>query len=311
MVHQRSVDSGLTFCSEPTLLIVVLTCCRPESLSRLLDSANSAEYGCAKIDLVIEVDWVEDRKGHRPNETLRIAEELDWHAGSKYARKRVAKAGLANSWFEIFYSSPQEYVLILEDDMEVSPNFYKFLSLLHDHSSLDSATALCLHPGDWGIRVKGQCDIPAISSSLYLTPEPCSWAPVWKQEEWRLFLVWLQEMKSNRELPLVSQKNNISYNYNAYIERGSDVQSSWIWMYNWEHAKRQLRYRYKTCNVLLREPFFAVNHKEPGTHFKKKANFLADSALLNFDFNLVLDAHSNIDSFNPAPFYEKLLLPRN
>ena len=50
---------GSRSCVAPTLLVHVITCCRPDSLQRLLTSLVNAEYGVLRpiIDLNIEIDW--------------------------------------------------------------------------------------------------------------------------------------------------------------------------------------------------------------------------------------------------------------
>ena len=49
---------------------------------------------------------------------------------------------------------------------------------------------------------------------------------------------------------------------------GKDVQSPWVWRYNWESGRVQLRYT-MTCvgGPHARKYHMAVNHREPGNDF--------------------------------------------
>ena len=74
-------------------------------------------------------------------------------------------------------------------------------------------------------------------------------------------------------------------------------------------GKLQTRYSFERCgnSFFSKELFFAINHKEPGEHFKAKNNLNNDPVLLNFDFDVVLEKLAgNPVSYQPAiyPGYE-------
>lgn len=298
-------------CAAPTILVHVVTCCRPASLERLLTSLLRADYGApGNVDLNIQIDW--STRSELTQKSFSLAKTFDWPHGSKTIHARVRTAGLASSWFELGIQTNRDYMLVLEDDLELSPHFYRFLELAHCKGSLnsESTTALCLHPGDWQIRVKPFCDRGVSSNIFYETPEPCNWAPVWKTGAWLDYINWLHRALAMDVKPYVPDVNNITYNYNSYVDRGIDVQSPWVWRYNWEQAKRQIRYSFTRCGVLNSERYFAINHKEPGLHFKKKQDFDNSPSLLQFRYARV---RKLIDQclYLPAKFSSKMLMPRH
>ena len=296
-------------CNLPRLLILVLTANRPQSLERLFHSLVSADYGCARVDLEVNID-MPFNPGRATQLCVDLAADLDWEHGQKIVRRRMTHVGLSRSWFEAPYASGHEYIAVFEDDMEVGRNFFQFFSLLHNHSSLSSSeiTAMCLHPNDWEVNVHRTCSMHASSPFLYLSPEPCNWGPIWKYHEWRQYIDWVFSSNAQGELPFVPDE--YAYNYNKYLRDGKDVQSSWVWRYNFEYGKRQLRYSFVRCEheESATEKYFAINHKEAGEHFKKKIELENDPDLLNVDFDTVLKLFlATRNAFLPSlfPGYQK------
>ena len=291
----------------PSLLIVVLTYTRDSSLERLLKSLSLAAYGCAQVDLqvVIDVDAHHDPVILQANERcVEVATKHVWKQGCKTVIRRMRHAGLSQSWFESTYSGNQEYVAFFEDDMEVSEHFYSIFRALEGKGSFsgEDVTGFCLHPNDWDVRVDRPCE-----SILYLSPEPCNWGPIWKRRSWQKYLDWVFKMKASGSLPYVPE--NVSFEYDLFLKEGKDVQSSWVWRFNFEFRQLQVRYSFIQCNAGSREVHLAINHKEPGEHFLSKMNIKNTPDLLVFDVLKVLKVLSEARyGFSPAEFssYESL-----
>ncbi len=303
--------SELCLC-DIALLIVVLTATRHRSLDRLLSSLSSNDYGCCVVDIQINVDMSQLSPGATYNldehqRCLDVATRLHWPSGRKTIFRRLRHAGLSQSWFEATYNVEGfEYISIIEDDMQVSPSFFPVFAALHEHGTFahTSVSAFCLHPSDWEVNVKVTCGDHEFSKILYESPEPCNWGPIWKYSAWREYLDWVFSMKESGYLPYVPE--NVSYNFNKYLRDGKDVQSSWVWRYNYDQGRRQVRYSFVKC-LRSEEIFLAINHKEPGEHFKAKLDLQNDPALLNFDLHSTLKVLKRDSSFTPHPFhgYEK------
>lgn len=289
-IGKHKDDIKCTDTNTVSMLLVVLAAYRYESLRRLLTSLSQNDFGCSRVDLHIAIDQTLDLSTavqEARDLSTKLALEFEWRAGTKTVFRRLKHAGLSQSWFEAPYDSGgYEYLGIFEDDMQVSPNFFPVFLSLHKHIfAEDSVTAFCLHPDDWDVRVPRQCNVRGFSNVLYESPEPCNWGPIWRFSEWRAYISWVWVLKDAGELPYVPE--DVSYNFNEYLNDGKDVQSSWLWRYNYDFSKRQVRYSIKKC--LMKEEFFlAINHKEPGEHFKQKLDFDNDPQLLEFSLNEVL-----------------------
>ncbi|CEM02313.1 unnamed protein product [Vitrella brassicaformis CCMP3155] len=116
------------------LLISVLAYNRPHSLVRLLQSLSMSHYFGQRVDLLISVDLNRDGLVH--SETLEAAKTYPWPHGSLTVRVRDRHYGLAEQWIQAIPEDRLQQedgtiLLILEDDIEVSPFFFKWLRKAH------------------------------------------------------------------------------------------------------------------------------------------------------------------------------------
>lgn len=293
----------ITPCDTPGVLITVLTSTRHRSLRRLLNSLASSTYFCSTVDLTILVDYPRELNDQASYvKCTELAQDLNWMHGTKLVFSRISNAGLRLSWFEIPRSDNYEYTIILEDDMEVSEHYFTFLSWIHGTGALSEPhlTGICLHPGDWEVHVDVECNARAYSPLLYASPEPCNWGPVWKSSEWNKFVEWVTKMSALDELPYVPDA--IAYDFNSRLHQNMDIQSSWVWRYNFETSKRQVRYSFTKCWQTHDEIFLAINHKEPGEHFDLKLDFQNNVSNWAVNITDVRRMMLSLNSWRPHPF---------
>jgi len=257
------------------LLVVILAARRPDSFHRLFNSLVRARYSHAvAVDLFIHVDGPEDVRSRE--RTLEKARSLRWPHGEKFVVAERTRVGLRKSWLRVSPRRAHTHVAIFEDDMELSPLFYEFIKhvvVASNGFSDEKVAALCLHPGDWEVRVFAERDCEPDETprvQFYHTPEPCNWGPVWSSASWMRFKRWALDMERAGTPPYAPAE--IGFNYNEYLKLGRDVQSSWVWRYNWETDRVQLRYTV-TCfddPSRARKYHMAVNHREPGVNFARR-----------------------------------------
>lgn len=168
---------------------------RPRSLQRLLQSLTKSVYLEDELRIVINVDQRTDE------DTLSMVRNFTWPHGDKLLRVRVRKGGLvetvAGSWFP---TSVDEYAVMLEDDIEVSPYWYiwtKYALLKYRYSRAPppaSLVGLSLYTPrlievtkprrrwDSNVELEGY---PRSTPFLYQLP--CSWGAVYFPEHWVVF----------------------------------------------------------------------------------------------------------------------------
>ena len=103
------------------ITLVVVGYNRADSIQRLLNSMAKAHYSYSDIRLVISID-------HSGNEEVnRTAAEFEWKYGEKIVLCRPERLGLRRHIISCG-DLTEEYgaVMILEDDLYVSPDYYNY-----------------------------------------------------------------------------------------------------------------------------------------------------------------------------------------
>ena len=105
---------------QPTIVVVAYN--RSLSLKRLLNSLGNADYGVYNdINLIISID----KSGS--NEVILTANKFEWKNGKKIIIQHPANLGLRNHIISCGdLTKEYDSVIILEDDLFVSPQFYKY-----------------------------------------------------------------------------------------------------------------------------------------------------------------------------------------
>ena len=113
------------------LQVHVLAYQRPDSLVRLLDSLRSAEYLGDTVDLHIHIDGAnENTNKEKANEVHEIAERarVGWAHGASTISAAPHHLGLRDMWLNAWTpKSDDEHAIILEDDLELSRQWYHWL----------------------------------------------------------------------------------------------------------------------------------------------------------------------------------------
>lgn len=167
--------------------IVVVAFNRPRSLKRLLGSLTKANYPHKDIDLIISID-----KGESNQDVLVLANEFEWEHGEKKVvyqehnlglRKHILKCG----GLSLEYGA----VIVLEDDLYVSPNFYLFAE--------QALTFSLKEPGIGGVslynhqlNVHTRDNFSALEDGYdnWYFQFASSWGQAWTKEQWSGFMEW-------------------------------------------------------------------------------------------------------------------------
>ncbi|KAI9250771.1 hypothetical protein BY458DRAFT_524269 [Sporodiniella umbellata] len=254
--------------------LVIITDRRPHSLSRLLQSASAAYYLGDRADVMIHMEQSSDRA------TRMLVNSFVWRQGKKFLKHRIKKGGLMPAIVESWYpSSNDEYAVLLEDDIEVSPLFYvwsKYAILKYRYGaskaayqqmygvSLYSPRNLELVPEG---RVKFDPNLVLKAThppgTPYASQIPCSWGAVYFPEHWREFHAYLVRRLEDLQLPKNSQVRVIR----VPGSRSDKWKKSW--------KKYFIELVYLRAYVMLYPNFdrfeaFSTNHVEFGTHVQSE-----------------------------------------
>ncbi|KAL0390097.1 UNVERIFIED_CONTAM: hypothetical protein Scaly_0366800 [Sesamum calycinum] len=104
------------------LSVSIITQNRAHSLTRLLKSLSNAYYLGDEVPITFNMDSKVDAA------TLKLVNSFDWPHGPKILRRRIIQGGLIRAVSESWYpSSDDDFGLLLEDDIEVSPYYYLWI----------------------------------------------------------------------------------------------------------------------------------------------------------------------------------------
>lgn len=176
------------------IALVVVGYNRPHSMRRILTSLDRAKYKYTDIPLIISID-------HSGNEdVVRVANEFAWQYGEKKVLYRPERLGLRRHIIACG-DMTKEYgaVMVLEDDLYVSPDFYNYameaLDKYGDHSriagiSLNTKRELLESSYPFFPLRRGE--------DVYFQQFATSWGQVWNERMWDEFRAWYDQ---NQELP--------------------------------------------------------------------------------------------------------------
>lgn len=170
--------------------IVVVSYNRPYSLMRLLRSIEKAYYAVDDITLIISID-----KSDKNVELYQIASEFVWHNGEKIIRTFPTRQGLRNHILQCGdLSNKYEAVIILEDDLFVSPGYYNYVcQALEYYKDNDRITGISLYSHSWNGYAAYQF-LPVRSNyDVYLGQFSITWGQCWTKNQWNKFKEWYNE----------------------------------------------------------------------------------------------------------------------
>ncbi|KAH1066760.1 hypothetical protein J1N35_031747 [Gossypium stocksii] len=246
----------------------IITQSRAPSLTRLLKSLSDAYYIEDEIPISFNMDSKVDEA------TIKLVDSFEWLHGPKTLRRRIIQGGLIRAVSESWYpSSDDDFGLLLEDDIEVSPYYYlwiKYALLAYHYDpqvSLPELSSISLYTPRLVEVVKERPRWNPTEffnrshpNTPYLHQLPCSWGAVFFPKHWREFYVYMnmrftEDAKAN---PVQIPKS-----------RTNGWQASW--------KKFLIDMMYLRGYVSLYPNFpnqasFSTNHMEPGAHISAKDN---------------------------------------
>ena len=175
-------------------------CCigynRPESMRRLLSSIAKANYnGFDDITLIISID-----NSNKSIEVVEIAKQFIWNYGKKIIKTYDEKLGLKKHVLTCgdltkIYGS----LIVLEDDLIVSPDFYQYtISALDFYGDDDNIFGISLYYQSWLSNQGFEFRAIQTGSDAFLAQISVSWGQCWINKQWERFRKWIDQ---NENLP--------------------------------------------------------------------------------------------------------------
>jgi len=165
--------------------IVIATYNRPHSLQRILASLNKVSYK-STVKLYISID------GGGDDETLKISNDFTWVHGTKEVIHHSENLGLRKHILSCGDLALQhDAIVLLEDDLYVSPVFYTYIEQAVDfykNEKIIAGISLYSH----NFNESAQFAFTPINDGfdLYFLQIASSWGQCWTNFQWRAFRDW-------------------------------------------------------------------------------------------------------------------------
>lgn len=171
------------------IAIVVVAYNRPRSLSRILHSLSTANYPDAEIPLIISID-----KGDNA-EVLEIANAYQWEYGEKTVLYQEENLGLRAHVLKCGNLTKQyENIIMLEDDLYVSPAFFVYsaeaLAFTKDKKDI---AGISLYKHMLNVNVREPFEPLQDGYDNWYMQMASSWGQAWSRKQWKSFYSWYEK----------------------------------------------------------------------------------------------------------------------
>ena len=177
-------------------VIVVVGYNRPKSLGRLLYSIENAIYKENNIKLIISLD-----KAINEKEVLEVANSFIWTHGEKEIRTFEERQGLRKHILACGeLTNIYDAVIILEDDLIVSQNFYEYTKeALKYYQDKKCITGIALYSHEWNGYARRNFVPIADQYDTYLGQYSITWGQCWTKKWWNNFKEWYNKHEDKLE----------------------------------------------------------------------------------------------------------------
>ncbi|XP_064995193.1 uncharacterized protein LOC103978875 isoform X3 [Musa acuminata AAA Group] len=277
-----------------TFIIKLLTFDRIDSLRRCLRSLAATDYAGDRVHLHVLVDHFRpangssapsvDRKLEESRRILDLIDRFRWVHGEKIVHYRTANAGLQAQWLEAWWpSSDDEFAFVVEDDLELSPLYYKFLKRLilkyyYDPANYDASIyGASLQRPRFVAGKKGNKLQLSSETRIFLYQMVGTWGQLLFPKPWKEFRLWYDEHKAKEIKPILQGMVTTGW-YKRFGER------IWTpWFIKFIHARGY----YNLYTNFKQERALSISHRDAGVNYGKTVG--PDSSLLvdeSLDFSL-------------------------
>lgn len=265
--------------------IVAIGYNRVNSIKRLLNSLLQANYCDDNVDLIISLDHADT------SDVEEYAKSFLWPFGNKRVRTFEQRQGLKKHILSCGqFLNEYEALIVLEDDVIVSPSFYSYArETIPCYCEDQNIGGISLYSYDYNVNAR----LPFIPESsnydVYFMQYAQSWGQIWLKQTFLKFLKWVE-------------KGNFSYD-----ESTPDYVNSWPDKSSW------LKLHIKYCvdnNLFFVYPYksFSTCFSDPGEHVDVRSTLqqvsLVNSSNLN---NFKLVAVTGGDGVKYDAFFERII----
>ena len=159
---------------------------RLESLKRVLKSVENADYEGEKVDLIIDLD----NPGY--DTLVEFSKQYEWKYGEKRVKSYPQRLGLRAHMIEVGeLLNEYEAIAVLEDDVYVSTQFYKYMKQTVEFYKDDmDIFGIAMYAKRTNHNVTRPFCPMMSGYDVYFQQDPISYGQIWLKKQWFLFKEW-------------------------------------------------------------------------------------------------------------------------
>ncbi|KAL4567536.1 hypothetical protein LXL04_023123 [Taraxacum kok-saghyz] len=277
-------NPNLQTSSNFSLTIKVLTYDRLPSLTRCLRSLAAAHYDNEKVNIHMFVDHFKvldqndeylDQKLNESRQILDFVDGFKWKFGEKMVHYRTGNVGLQAQWLEAWWpASDDEFAFVVEDDIELSPLYYKFLRGLIVNYYYNSSN---YSPWIYGASLQRPRFVPGKhgnkihldeDTQVFLYQLVGTWGQLLFPKPWKEFRLWYDIHKTKNMKPILDGMVTTGW----YKKMGDKIWTPWF--IKFIHSRSY----FNIYTNFPHETALSVSHRDTGVNYGKTAG--PDSTLL-------------------------------
>lgn len=184
--------------------IVVVAHNRPHSLRRLLRSIEQSKFD-RRVDLVISIDKSDNR------EVEQVAAVFPWPHGSKRVQVMSEHLGLKQHVLRCGDLTAEfGSIIMLEDDLFVSPHFHQYTcQALGFYGSDSDIAGIALYSQRYNETAELGFRALDDETDVFFAQLPCSWGQCWTDVQWQTFRSWLSDNPDDPDSPDLRVPQNV------------------------------------------------------------------------------------------------------
>lgn len=226
-----------------------------------------------------------DSKLNESRKILDFVDGFNWEFGEKLVHYRTGNVGLQAQWLEAWWpSSNDEFAFVVEDDLEVSPLYYKFLKGLIGYYYYNASN---FSPWIYGASLQRPRFVPGkhgnklqldSDTRIFLYQLVGTWGQLLFPRPWKEFRLWYDTHKTKGIKPFLQGMVTSGW----YKRMGERIWTPWYIKFIHSHGYFNL------YTSFSHERALSISHRDAGVNYGKTAG--PDSNLLDVkspDFNLL------------------------
>ena len=258
--------SGLEFhpyASELDLRVIVFGFNRSESLNACLTALNEALYDGDRVGLHV---WLDRSYPDQRVDAgcLNVSQSFNFTHGTYSVHVQASHAGVQGQWMNAWRprSNTREIALLLEDDITVSPFFWRWLKMAHRaYAVRDDVSGFSVSHPEMEHMNGGLLEVP-INYTIFMYKVICTWGYSPRANSWRAFQDWFYQTEKDKTFQPVVEGILPSKWYLSEKLKNNERTLWEQWHIYFAHARGQ----YTIMLNPFRRGLLAVNRHEFGLH---------------------------------------------